>query len=911
MPASKQRCQSLANPRRVALPLVVLLLAAASPAPRLARAQGDPQELFQRISVLVGAEAVFAELRVAEGRPLPEVRLELRDGAGLLKGRASTLAAYDGGSELHVNRGGLSADGAVAILPGDILHLTAAYPDGRRGQRDIPVPSVGVDLAPSDGSLGGWAPPGGSVLIITADARGAFASDNAAADAAGRWTVGLGADLDLGPGASGTVLYSDRSGTSFQAAWSLPRLSVPAGASTLDLQLRPGEEARLTVSDAAGRPRARGRVHGQGGPVTLAIRDTEGGLVGLRPGDRLRLDFAVPEAPTFPPRPAMTLEWPAITVVVDPAADAAFGTAPPDTAIKLAPEGRSSAAQTVTADATGAWRADWSGKLDLAEEQALLLTLPDSPGLSLMARASALEWVDPYVARATGRGVAGAAVSMRQAKAPGPYVAEQRSHVGVDGRFSLDLDFYATFPRLIDEGERLELTGDGWQASCSTLDLQLNANADADTVSGRAEPGSLIRARSEPAADWVDAVADAAGDWQLDLAGRYDLVPGATIDLEVRGADGIDRGLRFPVFRLSVFLDSGRFEVEGPPGLEVWAGAERDGKPVGGGGCRVPGGELSCEWGFYPEPRRLMALEPGDTVLAFPERSASAHLQLVKMTAHIDPVGRDVTGQSPAGQTVDIVFANDQGTGLPAGARAPVDNTGVYDYEVPNSQWDHLAPGLVADVYHSAVGGHRTAARALLESLVVWPQSEELWGMIEVGSDYRIEGFAPDALDATGQPAIGAQPFFVKEGQGDMFGWAHLPLPPQSGLTRSGNYLRLSHVRGVRSMRVPDFSAWLLDDEWRVAGWTMPFSRVVARYGNIPNDSSSEDGWSTSVYGQSDAEGRFVLVPPVLDLQQTGAVMVLVESGQGRVARGMLHFERPRQVYLPWTAIIPDQHAGP
>ena len=896
--------------RRAAALLLALLPALLVASPRPALAQGDPLDLFQRISVLVGADALFTELRVAEGGAAPEVWAELTDGGGSLKGRASGLAAFDGSAELRLDRGGLSADGTVAILPGDLLRLMAVYPDGRRGSRDIAVPPMGVALAPEGGRLRGWAPAGESVLVITADARGGFDSATAVATADGRWTLDLEAGLDLGPGASGTVLHTDRSGVTFQAAWSLPMLTVPAGASTVDLQLRPGEVACLLMSDTVNifMPRAKGCVRGQGGPVTLALRDAAGALVGIRPGDRLRLDFVVPDAPTIPPRPPLILVWPAITVRVDPVADAASGSAPPGSRLSLAPEGRPSAAQTVVADGAGAWRADWSGQLDLAADQAVQVTLPDSPGLSLVARASRLDWVDPYVARATGQGVAGAAVSMRLVDAAGQELALQRSQVGVDGRFSLELQNGDPWPRAIGEDERLELAGDGWQAVIGALDLRLNADADADTVSGRAGPGSQVQARAEGAADWVEGAADAAGDWQLDLSGRQDLLPGSMMELQVRGADGIDRGLRFPVFRLSVFLDSGRFEVEGPPGLEAPVELERGGATEARGSCRVEGGQSACTGGLTTAPGVLAELEPGDTVLAFPERSASARLQLVKMTAHIDPTGRDVTGQSPAGQTVDIVFATDQGPGLPAGVRAPVDNTGGYDHEVPSSQWDLLLPGLVADVYHSAAGGHRSAARGVLESLAVLPHVATFWGTVEVGSDYRIEAFAPEALDAAGQPVAGARPLAHQDGEGGPVGWFLLPVP--TAFTRSGNFLQLNHGRGVRGMRVATLSAWLLDDDGRVAGWTAPFSRVLVRYGTLPKDVSL-DSWTTAVYGQSDGDGRFLLQPPALDLGRMGSVRVDVESGEGRVIRNLFPASRPRRVYLPWAAIIRDQHASP
>ena len=111
----------------------------------------------------------------------------------------------------------------------------------------------------------------------------------------------------------------------------------------------------------------------------------------------------------------------------------------------------------MVADSAGAWRADWSGRVDLAEDQALLVTLPDSPGLSLTARASRLDWVDPDVARATGQGVAGAAVSMRLVDAAGQELALQRSQVGVDGRFSLELQNGDPWPQVIGASRRLRL----------------------------------------------------------------------------------------------------------------------------------------------------------------------------------------------------------------------------------------------------------------------------------------------------------------------------------------------------------------------------------------------------------------------------------------------------------------------
>ena len=70
--------QSLSRPpaprrlgRRAAALLLAIFPALLVASPRPALAQGDPLDLFQRISVLVGADALFTELRVAEGGAAP------------------------------------------------------------------------------------------------------------------------------------------------------------------------------------------------------------------------------------------------------------------------------------------------------------------------------------------------------------------------------------------------------------------------------------------------------------------------------------------------------------------------------------------------------------------------------------------------------------------------------------------------------------------------------------------------------------------------------------------------------------------------------------------------------------------------------------------------------------------------
>lgn len=892
------------RPRLSALGLIAAccLLSQARPA----AGESDPHGLIQGLSLLVGAESVFVELRPVAGSGQPRLLAELRGPEGLLKARGSAVAAGDGSVELRLTRGGLDAAPA-GLLPGDLLRLQAEYTDGRSGGRELLVPRLGVGLAPVDRRLTGWAPPGETVLVITADARGGFGSDAAVAAADGRWQLHLDEDLDLGPGAGGTVLYTDRSGAVFQAAWSSLALKLEAGAPEIDLHLRPGEHGRLAVWGTDGRLRARGEVRGAGSPVRLLLRDAAGLLTGPRPGDTLRWTFESAAPEVHPPRPALEIPWPDLDIAIDEGAASAQGQAPPGTRLGLQPEGRPLLRREVVADAAGRWRVDWRGSSELGPRQGLALDWPDNPGLSLLARAAQLEAVDPAWAEAKGRGVAGEDVTARLLDAQGGLLAERRTTVNADGRFALSLrqaDLLTDEASVADAaealplapGQRLQLLLAGREGAesllgeASRLDLAPAADADSERLS-LPLPGSYrLRARLAGQETWLEA--EPADDQVpvVDFSQQGGLLPGSEVELSVMDDRGLDRGLRFPVFRLSAFQDGGWILVEGPPGLQVPLEQERAGATVARGDCTVDHTRRCTAW-LRDAAGGPQDLRPGDTLLAFPEGAASASLELVKLTAHIDPSGRDVTGQAPSGRPVDIAFSGLTGAAWPSNTRSATDPMGVYDYELNSSQWDLLLPGLVADVFLEASSGHRNAARGLLERLQVrWdgqggPYPGTIAAMVEVASAYSVERFAAHDLDAAGQPlpgrtaAAGLQS--LDQGTGDNT----LPQAATADLLVLGDLLRLGHRRGQRSMLLAPLAAWLLDDAGTVAGLTAPFLPVRAVY-RLAGDEGDAD--RRIAIGQADADGHFTLTPPPLSLRDIAEIQVLADSGQGELRRSLL-----------------------
>lgn len=941
-----ERLAGKAGPcRRLATGLALLsclLLAQTRPA----AGESDPHGLIQGLSLLVGAEAVFVDLRPVAGASAPRLRAEAQDAAGLVKARGSVLASTDGSAELRLSRGGLDAPPA-SLLPGDRLWLEAEYADGRRGGRDLIVPRLGVDLQPTERRLAGWAPPGEGVLLVTADARGGFASDSTVAGADGRWQVELGEDLDLGPGASGTLLYTDRTGVVFQAAWSRLALAAVAGAPDLQVHLRPGELARLSVLSPEGGLRLSGQVRGAGSPAQLLLRDAQGLLAGPRPGDRLLWSFSSPAPEVHPPRPPVESVWPGLDIAVDEAADSAQGQAPPGTRLSLEPEGRPLLRQEVVADAAGLWRADWSGRADLAPDRGLEVTWPDLRGFSLLARATDLEAVAGSQAELRGRGVAGQDLALRLLDGQGRTLGQSQTRVDAAGHFAAALRRADLLPgageatgqvtgaaaakRAGEPGDEADLPSEvlplapgqtlqvlvgspdrvgALVGQASRLDLQPVADADTELLGLPSLGDYRMRARLAGQAAWLEAAAGEAGVWFVDFAEQGGLAPGSRIELSLLDAAGVDRGLAFPVFRLSAFQDGGWLLVEGPPGLVVPIEQERAGKTLARGSCTVDASRR-CVARLKDEAGAAPPLLPGDTVLAFPEAAASASLDLVKLTAHIDLSGRDVTGQAPPGRPVDIVFSGLTPADWPSNTRSATDPMGVYDYELNSSQWDLLRPGLVADVFLEASSGHRNAARGLLERLQLsWDGRARsrpggIEADVEVGSNFAVEAFAVTDLDANGQPLPGRTPVAGYQGRDGGSGFNPLPDAAVRDLLTDGALLRLDHRRGRRELPVIDLAAWIMDEAGAVAGFTAPFHAVHVVYRLAGDAGDAARHLATT---SSDAAGHFRVEPPPVSLLELAELRVAVSSGQGEVRRALA---TRRGGSAPHRALLPAVMAAP
>ena len=162
-------------------------------------------------------------------------------------------------------------------------------------------------------------------------------------------------------------------------------------------------------------------------------------------------------------------------------------------------------------------------------------------------------------------------------------------------------------------------------------DVRLNDRRTAEPVSreeGRARLASLMAMFEVPA----------DGAWRVDFTGTHDLSPGDEVTLQVTDPSGFASSFSFRVFRANAQMNTNRILIEGHPGMTTSAELERDDRVIAQGACTIA--IDSCDLLLRP-PYGAIKLQASDTLLVFPSDGATASLEIVPLSAHIDPSGRD------------------------------------------------------------------------------------------------------------------------------------------------------------------------------------------------------------------------------------------------------------------------------
>jgi hypothetical protein len=401
-------------------------------------------------------------------------------------------------------------------------------------------------------------------------------------------------------------------------------------------------------------------------------------------------------------------------------------------------------------------------------------------------------------------------------------------------------------------------------------------------VSGRAGADT----RLVVTADGHKASADAGldGAWSVDFAGEVDLRPGTPVTVEAIQPSGYHTLFTVPVFRVSAQIAADRVVIEGPPGLQATVEVERGGATIGSGACRVT--IDACDALLADAEGRPVFTVQGDTVLAFPSEGTTAVLDLPRLTAHIDPTGRDVVGEAPVGVPISIAFDRDRGLTTPGNAATATDANGVYDYELGTSEWELLAPGVAANVYATLPERHRVFARAVLEVVRATPGMARVTGLAEPGTIVTATLWRSDreAGSATAEvPGSGAYNLDL--------------IMPDGGArpVEAGDRLAIIDSRGRRELTMTAGAAWTLGADLAVGG----FGPADARVSLASDLTDAGVERATTQTALSNQDGAFY-IPGVLAAPSTvRSQAAIVEVG--RDAEIVLPVVRagPRRVYLP------------
>lgn len=869
--------------------------------------RGEPAR-FESLTVPVGSYEISGQVSGVGVGTRVDARLLGPDGAArALDGQPTGL---DGSFELRFESRDLPRYQPRRIRPGDRIVLSLSQAEASQALT-LTVPPLSSTVDPLSGQVEGFAPVGAQVYLTAFDAAGGFARLQARSDDAGRYSARF-EGLTLGPGAFGSALVLQDGGIAFQAAWALPSPRLAIGSAAVGLQVRPGERVLAELSDPEGRAKASAEGYDRGGLPALLLRDAVGAPVPILPGDRLTLRFDAGDPDGFAARAPIVLSLPPLRAELDPDGGRLAGQTAPGEALWIAlDQGR----VELRADPRYGY---FNLPLPEGLAEPLQLGFVRLPGVSVALGRPQVTRRDAGRAWVEGTGTAGAALRLELAAPDSPTILRAEGRVGPDGRFALGLTESGP-PRVLGEGDRLSLSIEGYDAgngrtrwhAIEWRQARLDARADAalDRVVGRAGAGETVEVTVLRQRETRRATADSDGAWRVDFRGLADIRAGDRIEVAVADArSGPPRRLDLRAFRVLPQANGERVLIEGSPGSSASVEVERRGLLLGSGRCRIADDAGRCEALLHDDAGDSLWLAGGDLVVAMSEGLGTAAVDLVPMSAHIDPGGRDVVGIAPAEDVVEIRFANDQGDGLPLDTGAGTDENGVYDHELSASEWEQLVPGLMAEVSYARPRGHAQLARAAIEQLRLTPGRPELallsepgtWVTVSLQAGCRAasaEGCAWRTLEQRSARVPGdGRPHLALAGLADP-----APLTPRRVL--------LEHRRGRIELPLVPFLAWRPDASGAVAGRGQPFARLRAFHHLWPAPGRPE--W-LAVSGAVAHDGRFWLPAPDLDPALVDQVELVMQLGGG--AELALTLEPGRElsrVYLPLASRSSSNVTGP
>jgi hypothetical protein len=824
----------------------------------------EARSLIRAVSVVVGGHLVYGETGLTE--PVL-VRGTLTSSVGELKAVAATMTYGFGSFELPFVVGNTATGQPAVIEPGDWILL--GY--DADSQRALRVPRLEAQPDAAADKVSGYATPGEVVTVYAFEPAGVgrprSARRSEVCDAGGRFVADFATDLDLVPGSSGQVLYATPEAT-FVVEWRLHRFELEVGSSHLSVEAPAGTHGSVSL-ESAGALKSRVDGYAWRDRLELWLHDQEWDLAVIGPGDRLTIQLG---------QQRWVYDVPPMTALVDDQTDSVRGTASANRVLTVTAVASS---VRVTADASGAWQADFQGLEDLHADSVVVVAPTQRPTDEFMThlRAGVPSVVGVGLGQAwvRGYGQAGEVVQLELTSGAGRLRAEGR--VGADGSYLIGL--YEEGGNLAEmaPGDQLvvHLKRSGFATQLAVAPLAVDVDMSADVVFGQAGPGQMVVVS---AADTVlEALAGDDGTFRADFSSHVDIGPSTSVQVKQYYQSGAWAGLRFFPFRVSVQSYANRAVLEAPPDTRavatVWTS---DGALLATDSCNIV--LASCQAIFDSSDGRPLVLLPGYRVhveeLAAGPPQEFAVVPVESMSVVIDPIAGDVPGEAPVGsRDLYVEFSRMWGDeGVPPPGRTHSFGAGVFDYEIDPTWWSLLTPGLVADVYYTNPDGHRVFARGALAEVRAYP------------GEARIDGLARPMSDVRASVTRGGSEVATADSSADAYGVFSLVPRQQDGavLLARGDQVSSMVDGRMRSLEVAPIAAVIDPSTMIISGHAGTGARVRIDYLLRPRPADSRPAVH-AVHVETDAGGSFQAGPPGVPMSEVQAIWVAVDNELGDEAR--------------------------
>jgi hypothetical protein len=636
-----------------------------------------------------GEVTIGAHRASGHGTPGTSIEVALRHADGTVLTPPPAQVDGDGSWTVRAPLG-QPTDPATAVRAGDIVTITrSGGPIPRPVSAAFVVPDIRLDVDPSRDRVTGVAPAGWPIAVTAWPISGAEVKGAATTAADGTFAVDLAGRADLGPGWRVRADWSATPEISVGALTVLPQALVGVHTATVRGLAQPGASVTVTLRAADGALRYNEvAVAGDMGDFA----STMGGIMpdtqlSIEPGDKIDVTYVAGDP--------LSATVPELTAKSDDVADTVSGHAGFGARMRVfVRDDPSAPVLDVSADGSGAYRADFAGQYDLRRPVDGSVTMNPAANLAFYTTWSAIQLnvqMQGNIVVLLANGAPGREYTARLIAADGKVVGqssgrifdltasdEATAMIGSGGFFYLIFtDVTGNLVR-VAAGDTIEISAGDDRASLVVPPLDATVFVEEDVIAGRTAPDTpvIVMVTSMTGTRHAtQAVADAQGTFSHDFSGEYDLHYNDTVQLvTIVGGHTVTKYLDAP--GLTLDLDdstlNGSLPLEGPATIRVTV--RRGGQTVfettamaySGGAFYVP----VVDSGGAP-----LELRPGDQIAVQPMDPAgdAVTMDVPELTVEADPASERIWGRATPGGSLVLIAINNLAriTGFPLGQAWP------------------------------------------------------------------------------------------------------------------------------------------------------------------------------------------------------------------------------------------------